>query len=361
MTVLLELKQKIKNWYGRYEIYLLPVFKFALAFLFFYWIDTNMGYMPELNNLFVVLVLALICSILPSAVMVFCGFVLIVGHAYRLSLEAGIFALVLILLLAIVFLRFSNGQSVVLVCGPLSFGFEIPVLTPIGSGLLGNAFSVFPAASGVIIFYFIQQLRQQAEFLQGDTVMVEKFRVMADTLITNWAMWLEVLAFIVTILMVNLIRTRSFDYAWRVAIVTGGITYVLVMFVGSMFLAVEVQTTPVILQTLISVAVGLVLEFFFFGGDYSRTERMQYEDDDYYYFVKAVPKASISTSERSVKKITGQPSRAERQDPVISYEQSTEGKRKKVRPVQKAAPVEAPDESVPIDYEKKLEESLKDL
>ena len=33
MTALLELKQKIKNLYGQYELYLLPVFKFVLAML----------------------------------------------------------------------------------------------------------------------------------------------------------------------------------------------------------------------------------------------------------------------------------------------------------------------------------------
>ena len=56
-----------------------------------------------------------------------------------------------------------------------------------------------------------------------------------------------------------------------------------------------------IIYTVISVVVGLVLEFFVFGGDYTRTERLEYEDDEYYYYVKAVPKALVATSERSIK------------------------------------------------------------
>ncbi len=47
MTALLELKQKIKNLYGQYELYLLPVFKFVLAMLYFTWINENMGYMSS--------------------------------------------------------------------------------------------------------------------------------------------------------------------------------------------------------------------------------------------------------------------------------------------------------------------------
>ena len=74
MTALLELKQKIKNLYSQYEIYILPVLRFVLAFVYFTWINMNMGYMTQLNNIFIVLILALICSILPSGVMIFAGF-----------------------------------------------------------------------------------------------------------------------------------------------------------------------------------------------------------------------------------------------------------------------------------------------
>ena len=40
-----------------------------------------------------------------------------------------------------------------------------------------------------------------------------------------------------------------------------------------------------------------------FSVDYSRTQRMQFEDDEYYYYVKAVPKIVVSAPEKTVKKI----------------------------------------------------------
>ena len=58
MTALLEIKQNIKRFYGEYEVYILPVLKFALAFVYFLWINSNMGYMKQLDNIFVILVLA---------------------------------------------------------------------------------------------------------------------------------------------------------------------------------------------------------------------------------------------------------------------------------------------------------------
>ena len=158
MTALLELKQKIKNLYGQYEIYILPVLRCILAFLYFTWINVNMGYMSQLNNIFIVLILALICSILPSGVMIFAGFALMIAHGYALGAEVAGFLLLLILFMLILFLRFSAGTNLVLVFTPLSFGFSIPALLPIGSGLLSSAVSALPAGCGVIVYYFIRFL-----------------------------------------------------------------------------------------------------------------------------------------------------------------------------------------------------------
>ena len=49
---------------------------------------------------------------------------------------------------------------------------------------------------------------------------------------------------------------------------------------------------------------GLVLELLFFSVDYSRTENIQFEDDEYYYYVKAVPKVGVAVPEKKVKRIT---------------------------------------------------------
>ena len=94
MTALLELKQKIKGIYGQYEMYILPVLKFVLALVYFLWVNSNMGYMSQLNNVFVILILALICSILPSSAMMYIGFILILAHSYALGIEVAGFMLI---------------------------------------------------------------------------------------------------------------------------------------------------------------------------------------------------------------------------------------------------------------------------
>lgn len=369
MTALLEFKQKIKGLYGQYEIYILPFLKFLVAFIYFIWINLNMGYMSQINNIFIILILALICAILPSQAMVFTGFAMMVVHCYALGIEVAAFMLVLILFMAVLFLRFSGGKNIILAFTPLSLALNIPVLLPVGSGLLSTPISAFPAGCGVIVYYFVRFLRIQSKVLQNpDTEIIDKMTVLADGLVQNWEMWITVTAFVAVILLVNLIRTRSFDYAWRISIIAGGVTYVFVMLAGSFYFNVDIDMVSLIVFTVVSVLIGIILEFFVFGGDYSRTERLEYEDDEYYYYVKAVPKASVATSERSIKKINAEPVRQPKKNEAntgytapIFQKQEKKPQNKKVQATEMTvAPAEKP-KLDDIDFEKKLEESLKDL
>ena len=53
--------------------------------------------------------------------------------------------------------------------------------------------------------------------------------------------------------------------------------------------------------TVIAVIVGFIMRFIFMNLDYARTENVQFEDDEYYYYVKAVPKKMIASTEKVVK------------------------------------------------------------
>ena len=59
MTFLLELKEKLRSFYGKYEVYLLPVIKFLLAAGVFWMIRQKIGYMERLNSVSLLLILSL--------------------------------------------------------------------------------------------------------------------------------------------------------------------------------------------------------------------------------------------------------------------------------------------------------------
>lgn len=375
MTALLEFKQRIKNLYGNIEVYLLPFLKFLLALGYYMWLNYTLGYMEVLRSPFVVLILALLCAILPANVIVYVGFALIIGHCYAIGIEIAAFAPVLILFMMIMFLRFGGKDNIIMVFTPMAFYFGVPALLPIGGGLLCDYFACMPAGCGVVLYYFIKFVNEQANVLSaaatGDTEIITRVKMICDGLMNNQEMWLSLIAVVAVLLLVGLIRKRSFDYAWRIAIVAGGVTYIFVMLGGGLFLNAPVNTVELLVGVVIALIIGLIFEFFIFGGDYTRTERLEYSDDEYYYYVKAVPKATVTTSERSIKKITAEPMKEQekRAAQVVKptyanpiFESNDKDDRElQFEDVQPVAPVAEDATMNPEDFEKKLEESLRDL
>ena len=79
-----------------------------------------------------------------------------------------------------------------------------------------------------------------------------------------------------------------------------------VMLSGALIMDADVSMVGIIAGSLVSAGIALVVEFIMFQMDYSRTETVQFEDDEYYYYVKAVPKVILSKPEKTVKKINTQ-------------------------------------------------------
>ena len=74
-------------------------------------------------------------------------------------------------------------------------------------------------------------------------------------------------------------------------------------------LVIEVSFAPVwllIVLSLLSIGIVYILDIFVLSVDYQRTEYTQFEDDQYYYYVKAVPKVEMAAKHVNVKHINVQ-------------------------------------------------------
>ncbi len=88
-----------------------------------------------------------------------------------------------------------------------------------------------------------------------------------------------------------------------IAMITGALLDVLVMLFGDLMYNTNLSIAGLIVGSVVSVALAKILEFFVFNVDYSRTEYVQFEDDEYYYYVKAVPKNTVTAPQKRVKTI----------------------------------------------------------
>ena len=75
----------------------------------------------------------------------------------------------------------------------------------------------------------------------------------------------------------------------------GILTEFIVLCVGYLVLGISGRILWLVFGSILSTGIGFLIEFLCFNLDYSRTEKVQFEDDEYYYYVKAVPKVNLSS------------------------------------------------------------------
>lgn len=305
MTNLLVLREQLKRFYGKYEVYITPVLRFLLAFMSFSMINHAIGYMSALNSIAIVLILALLCSFLPLNFTVILAAAVSLVHLYAFSLECAVVALAVFLLMFVLYFRFSPNDTVVVLLTPMLFVLKIPYAVPIAMGLIGTPVSAVSVACGVIVYYVIGYMNESASVLNTFDAegVVEKFRYIIDGVLGNKTMLVVVAAFTITIVVVYFIRRLSVDYAWTIAIITGALVNILFLLFGDLLFNTNVSILGLIIGSVIAALLVKVLEFMVFNVDYSRTEMVQFEDDEYYYYVKAVPKNTVATPEKRVKTI----------------------------------------------------------
>lgn len=305
MTNLLVFREQLKKFYSKYELYITPLCKFLLALVSLLVINSRIGYMSTLKNAAVVLILALLCSFLPINLTIVIAAAVTLAHLYAFSVECAIVTLAVFLLLFILYFRFSPKDTLAVLLTPICFVLKIPYVMPIAVGLIGTPASSVAVASGVIVYYMLAGMNESASVLNTFDAdgMVDKFRYCIDTLMGNRAMMVAIVAFAATVLVVWFIRRLSIDHAWTIAMITGALLNILILLFGDLMYSTDISIIGLILGSIVSVLLVKVLQFFVFNVDYSRTEMVQFEDDEYYYYVKAVPKNTVATPEKRVKTI----------------------------------------------------------
>ena len=308
MTALLELRENLKKIYSRNEAFILPVIKFLLSLLVLGIINDRLGYMTKLDNMAIVLIVSLMCSFLPTGFMVFFAMVFSLLHMYALSLETAAVGLVVFLLLYLLFLRFTAKEALVVVLTPILCMLKLPYVMPVAMGLIGTPASCVSVGCGVVVYYLIQTVISNAATINsmGAEEATAKLRLLIDGMLGNKAMVVTIAAFAITVIVVYLIRRMSIDHSWTIAMIAGAIIEVLILLVGDLMYDTNLSIVSALLGAVVTVLACKIIEFFRFCLDYSRTEKVQFEDDEYYYYVKAVPKMTVAAPTNTVKKINTQ-------------------------------------------------------
>lgn len=305
MMPLLVLRERIKNFYQRHDIYIIPVVKFIFALVSFIAINAEIGFDSRLKSVPVVLALSLLSAFTPSAVMVLLATLVSALHVYYASPMLSILVVILFMIIYFLFARFTPKYGYVLLAVPILFIFKIPYVIPMLLGIIAAPIAIIPTACGVAVYYIFQLVRAAVNTQVNTTVddILKLYTDVIDGLMKNKQLLMTVVIFSLILLVVYYVRRMKFDYAHELSIALGAITSVLGFLISDVILDKSDEIFAMILGTIASGVIVYIIHFFRLTLDYSGVELAQFEDDVYYYYVKAVPKITVTTPQMKVKHI----------------------------------------------------------
>ena len=294
MDTIYVLRGRMQEIYAQYTKIINKVCQFILAAAVFGLINHNVGFMDALASPVAALALAIICAFLPLIVTVLVATALVLAHMFSVSLGVLLVTAAVFLVLYIFYLRLTPKMALLVLLTPIAFFLKIPYVIPVACGLVLSPVSLVAVVSGTIVFYMLEYVRKNASSLEGSADLLTQVTTCLKQVFQNKEKWIVVVAFIICCFLVYTLRRQAMDQA---------VANIVVIAVGDIAFGVHTSYGALIGGSIAAVVVGLILELFFFTVDYARSENLQFEDDEYYYYVKAVPKISISTPEKTVKRI----------------------------------------------------------
>ena len=300
MLSLLIFKEKIRLIYGKYSMFILPIFKFALILVALILMNINIGYLDILKNPFLIFIIAVFCSVLPFSAISIILSIYLLSDIFSVSMDMFLLIGIYLLVIGILYYGFKPRNSYLIIVVPLLFTLKIPYVLPIVLGLGTGILTVIPLSAGIILYYLLLYVKNNVGTLTNgitSDLSVRYFQIL-NSILSNKIMYIMLLAFALSLVIVYLIHNLSINYSWEIAIVSGMVSLLLFIFMGEFIMNITLSIMELLFGLIISLVLAYIYKFFIFNIDYTRIE-----DDEYYYYVKAVPKISIKFPDYKNEKI----------------------------------------------------------
>lgn len=306
MLQLYVFRNNLKFFYAKYSLIIDSIIKFILVLASLMLININLGYQTGIKSPIWALAIALVSAFFPYRANVFFVAIFLITHIFSASFELALLIGIMFVLVLLLYYSFNHGDGSLILLVPLLFALKIPYVIPLIMGLAGSLLSIIPVSVGILIYFICLYARQNIGTLTKtqSVDIAQRYSQTINGVFSNKTMLLLIIAFAFTVLVVYYIHRLSIDYSWQIAIAVGAIVLLVIVFVGDYILDISIPFFEFVLGLLASIFISYIYNFFVFSVDYTRTEYTQFEDDDYYYYVKAVPKITVTAADKKVQSFT---------------------------------------------------------
>lgn len=308
MDELFQIRDYLITAYKRYERFIIPVLKFITIMIILLGISSTIGYSKVLTKTIIILIMALLGALSSVKLLMFELILLVSFHIGSVSIEVGVIAFLILFIIYLLFVRLYPKESLFIIGLLIAYKFHIPYVVPLIAGLFGSISAVVSLIIGTMIWYSVPQLIVMMQVKMEDLAGVlealnANILAIQEIFKTDQKMMSTILILSIVFLTIYFIRKQSIDYAAYIAILVGSIMNIIGFVFSILLLKVDIGLTGLIISTIVCASIATIAQFFSVAVDYSRTETVQFEDEENYYYVKVVPKIIINKPKKQIKHI----------------------------------------------------------
>lgn len=304
MNKTVKIRDAMRNFFFSNSSWLKIVGKGLIALCSFLIINHYFGYIEFLTDPLFAIILAIACAFIPMRAG---GLVVIIYTFVQLTGLSGQVALVaLILIVASYGISVFYGAKHIFNISyiPIAMQIQMPYPIVVGSALFGNMRDVTSVICGGIISFYLKTIRENASLFIEENSDITVVDVIAQKMVANPLLYIYVTSLVVMFVAIILIRNLKISRSWLVALLVGIFAEMAIMLIGYVITG-NISRVPVLLiANVVAFIVGFAMTYIFRDLDYERVERVQFEDDDYVYYVTAIPKIELAKEEKRVTRIT---------------------------------------------------------
>jgi len=305
MMTLLVLKSKIKTFYEKNYRISSGVIKVCLMFVSLLLITQQLDYNETLGQFWVLGLTALICGFTPSVVSVSVLFLFMCGEISGISMFLAFSIFIVFIAYFLLFGRVDWKQCYLLFAIPVLSALHIGYVVPMVAALFVSPIMLPALVMGVLLWYIVQGIGSYATaFIDvTDFDTFASLQYLSDYLMQNKMLLVTIIAFSLTFICIYIIRRGNYKHGSQIAILVGTIVMMAVELFSNIIWDLGLDLAILTLQVLFSMVIAYVVQFFRITLDYHGTRKLQFEDDEYYYYVTAVPKFKVAGEDKTVTRI----------------------------------------------------------
>lgn len=301
MTQLLVFKEHIQKFYQKYAFFLDALFRGILGFIVFASINRTIGYNPTLNNLYAELVMAVVSIFMPGGVLLFTAAVFVTVHIFYVSKMLALVVAVIFAIFYFGYAKFLPKHAYIMFAIPIAVPLHLAYGIPVFLGLTMTPVAVIPIVCGVGIYYLLQAVTSVVS-TSTDT-SINLYHVVLQQFSSDREMYVMIAIFSVVAVLVYIIRNREWDYSFELAIIAGTVSNMILFLIVNYLLDISINTVRFLVGTVVSAVIVWIIQFMRLALNYAGVENLQFEDEEYYYYVRAVPKMNVAAPSKRIKRI----------------------------------------------------------